>query len=98
MEGITNDQAHRLAEEALAKSKAEDHIKFQNTLYQINAGIKTYAEKGYKVFEETLSGSKFDYVEVDRLWDWVYIWGGLEGVAWFVGCNFWWKFFVGKRV
>lgn len=23
--------------------------------------------------------------------------GGLEGVAWFVGCNFWWKFFVGKR-
>ncbi|MEE0123129.1 MAG: hypothetical protein UEU88_05145 [Streptococcus salivarius] len=69
MEGITNDQAHRLAEEALAKSKAEDHIKFQNTLYQINAGIKTYAEKGYKVFEETLSGSKFDYVEVDRLRD-----------------------------
>lgn len=69
MEGITNDQAHRLAEEALAKYKAEDHIKFQNTLYQINAGIKTYAEKGYKVFEETLSGSKFDYVEVDRLRD-----------------------------
>lgn len=69
MEGITNDQAHRLAEEALAKSKAEDHIKFQNTLYQINAGIKTYAEKGYKVFEETLSGSKFDYVEIDRLRD-----------------------------
>lgn len=68
MEGITNDQAHRLAEEAPAKSKAEDHIKFQNTLYQINAGIKTYAEKGYKV-EETLSGSKFDYVEVDRLRD-----------------------------
>lgn len=33
----------------------------------------------------------------DRLWDWVYIWGGLEGVAWFVGRNFWWKFFVGKR-
>ena len=28
----------------------------------------------------------------------MYIWGGLEGVAWFVGCNFWWKFFVGKRV
>lgn len=69
MEGITNDQAHRLAEEALAKSKAEDHIKFQNTLYQINAEIKTYAEKGYKVFEKTLSGSKFDYVEVDRLRD-----------------------------
>lgn len=33
----------------------------------------------------------------DMLWDWVYIWGGLEGVAWFVGRNFWWKFFVGKR-
>lgn len=23
--------------------------------------------------------------------------GGLEGVAWFVGRNFLWKFFVGKR-
>lgn len=56
MEGITNDQAHRLAEEALAKSKAEDHIKFQNTLYQINAGIKTYAEKGYKVLKKHYPG------------------------------------------
>lgn len=69
MEGITNDQAHRLAEEALAKSKAEDHIKFQNTLYQINAGIKTYAEKGYKVLDKTLPGYQVDYVEIDRLRD-----------------------------
>lgn len=47
MEGITNDQAHRLAEEALAKSKAEDHIKFQNILdhtinHNSNRAYKTY--------------------------------------------------------
>ena len=69
MEGITNNQAHRLAEEALAKSKAEDQIRFKNTLYLINAEIKTSAEKGYKVLDKTLSGSKFDYVEIDRLMD-----------------------------
>lgn len=69
MEGITNNQANQLAEEALAKSKAEDHIKFQNTLYQINAGIKTYAEKGYKVLDKTLPGYQVDYVEIDRLRD-----------------------------
>lgn len=69
MEGITNNQANQLAEEALAKSKAEDHIKFQNTLYLINAGIKTYAEKGYKVLDKTLPGYQVDYVEVDRLMD-----------------------------
>lgn len=69
MEGITNDQAHRLAEEALAKSKAEDHIKFQNTLYLINAEIKTSAEKGYKVLDKTLPGYRVDHVEIDRLKD-----------------------------
>lgn len=69
MEGITNNQANQLAEEALAKSKAEDHIKFQNTLYLINAEIKTSAEKGYKVLDKTLLGYQVDYVEVDRLMD-----------------------------
>lgn len=38
MEGITNDQAHRLAEEALAKSKAEDHTINHNS----NRAYKTY--------------------------------------------------------
>lgn len=69
MEGITNNQANQLAEEALAKSKAEDHIKFQNTLYLINAEIKTSAEKGYKVLDKTLPGYQVDYVEIDRLMD-----------------------------
>lgn len=69
MEGITNNQANQLAEEALAKARIDNQIRFKNTLYLINAEIKTSAEKGYKVFEETLSGSKFDYVEVDRLRD-----------------------------
>lgn len=69
MEGITNDQAHRLAEEALAKSRIDNQIRFKNTLYLINAEIKTSAEKGYKVLDKTLPGYQVDYVEVDRLRD-----------------------------
>lgn len=69
MEGITNDQAHRLAEEALAKARIDNQIRFKNTLYLINAEIKTPAEKGYKVLDKTLPGYQVDYVEVDRLRD-----------------------------
>lgn len=69
MEGITNNQANQLAEEALAKARIDNHIKFQNTLYLINAEIKTSAEKGYKVLDKTLPGSRVDYVEIDRLMD-----------------------------
>ena len=64
MEGITNNQANQLAEEALAKARIDNQIRFKNTLYQINAGIKTYAEKGYKVLDKTLPGYQVDY-EVD---------------------------------
>lgn len=49
MEGITNNQANQLAEEALAKARIDNQIRFKNTLYSINAEIKTSAEKGYKV-------------------------------------------------
>ena len=69
MEGITNNQANQLAEEALAKARIDNHIKFQNTLYLINAEIKTSAEKGYKVLDKTLPGYRVDYVEIDRLMD-----------------------------
>lgn len=69
MEGITNNQANQLAEEALAKARIDNQIRFKNTLYLIDQKIKTSAEKGYKVFGETLSGYKFDYVEIDRLRD-----------------------------
>lgn len=69
MEGITNDQAHRLAEEALAKARIDNQIRFKNTLYLINAEIKTSAEKGYKVLDKTLPGYQVDYVEIDRLMD-----------------------------
>lgn len=69
MEGITNNQAHQLAEEALAKARIDNQIRFKNTLYLINAEIKTSAEKGYKVLDKTLPGYQVDYVEVDRLRD-----------------------------
>lgn len=69
MEEITNDQANQLAEEALAKARIDNQIRFKNTLYQINAEIKTSAEKGYKVLDKTLPGYRVDYVEIDRLMD-----------------------------
>lgn len=69
MEGITNNQANQLAEEALAKAMIDNQIRFKNTLYLINAEIKTSAEKGYKVLDKTLPGYKVDYVEIDRLMD-----------------------------
>lgn len=69
MEGITNNQAHQLAEEALAKARIDNQIRFKNTLYLINAEIKTSAEKGYKVLDKTLPGYRVDYVEIDRLMD-----------------------------
>lgn len=69
MEGITNNQAHQLAEEALAKARIYNQIRFDNTLYLINAEIKTSAEKGYKVLDKTLPGYQVDYVEIDRLRD-----------------------------
>lgn len=69
MEGITNNQANQLAEEALAKARIDNQIRFKNTLYLINAEIKTSAEKGYKVLDKTLSGYQVDYVEIDRLMD-----------------------------
>lgn len=69
MEGITNNQANQLAEEALAKARIDNQIRFNNTLYLINAEIKTSAEKGYKVLDKTLPGYQVDYVEVDRLMD-----------------------------
>lgn len=69
MEGITNNQANQLAEEALAKARIDNQIRFKNTLYLINAEIKTSAEKGYKVLDKTLPGYHVDYVEVDRLMD-----------------------------
>lgn len=76
MEGITNDQAHQLAEEALAKARIDNQIRFNNTLYLINAEIKTSAEKGYKVLnksykvsDKTLPGYQVEYVEIDRLMD-----------------------------
>lgn len=69
MEGITNDQAHQLAEEALAKARIDNQIRFKNTPYLINAEIKTSAEKGYKVLDKTLPGYQVDYVEIDRLMD-----------------------------
>lgn len=69
MEGITNNQAHQLAEEALAKARIDNQIRFNNTLYLINAEIKTSAEKGYKVLDKTLPGYRVDYVEIDRLMD-----------------------------
>lgn len=69
MEGITNDQANQLAEEALAKARIDNQIRFKNTLYLINAEIKTSAEKGYKVLDKTLPGYQVDYVEIDRLMD-----------------------------
>lgn len=69
MEGITNNQANQLAEEALAKARIDNQIRFKNTLYLINAEIKTSAEKGYKVLDKTLPGYQVDYVEVDRLRD-----------------------------
>lgn len=69
MEGITNDQAHQLAEEALAKARIDNQIRFENTLYLINAEIKISAEKGYKVLDKTLPGYQVDYVEIDRLMD-----------------------------
>ena len=56
MEGITNNQANQLAEEALAKARIDYQIRFKNTLYLINAEIKTSAEKGYKVLDKTLPG------------------------------------------
>lgn len=69
MEGITNNQANQLADEALAKARIDNQTRFKNTLYLINAEIKTSAEKGYKVLEKTLPGYRVDYVEVDRLRD-----------------------------
>lgn len=69
MEGITNNQANQLAEEALAKARIDNQIRFENTLYLINAEIKTSAEKGYKVLDKTLPGYRVDYVEIDRLMD-----------------------------
>lgn len=69
MEGITNNQANQLAEEALAKARIDNQIRFKNTLYLINAEIKTSAEKGYKVLDKTLPGYQVDYVEIDRLKD-----------------------------
>lgn len=69
MEGITNNQANQLAEEALAKARIDNQIRFKNTLYLINAEIKTSAEKGYKVLDKTLPGYQADYVEIDRLMD-----------------------------
>lgn len=69
MEGITNNQANQLAEEALAKARIDNQIRFENTLYLINAEIKTSAEKGYKVLDKTLPGYQVDYVEIDRLRD-----------------------------
>lgn len=69
MEGITNNQANQLAEEALAKARIDNQIRFKNTLYSINAEIKTSAEKGYKVLDKTLPGYQVDYVEIDRLRD-----------------------------
>lgn len=69
MEGITNNQANQLAEEALAKAMIDNQIRFKNTLYLINAEIKTSAEKGYKVLDKTLPGYQVDYVEIDRLMD-----------------------------
>lgn len=69
MEGITNNQANQLAEEALAKARIDNQIRFNNTLYLINAEIKTSAEKGYKVLDKTLPGYQVDYVEIDRLRD-----------------------------
>ena len=69
MEGITNNQANQLAEEALAKARIDNQIRFKNTLYLINAEIKTSAEKGYKVLDKTLPGYQVDYVEIDRLRD-----------------------------
>ena len=69
MEGITNNQAHQSAEEALAKARIDNQIRFENTLYLINAEIKTSAEKGYKVLDKTLPGYQVDYVEIDRLMD-----------------------------
>lgn len=69
MEGITNNQANQLAEEALAKARIDNQIRFKNTLYSINAEIKTSAEKGYKVLDKTLPGYRVDYVEIDRLMD-----------------------------
>lgn len=69
MEGITNNQANQLAEEALAKARIDNQIRFENTLYLINEEIKTSAEKGYKVLDKTLPGYKVDYVEIDRLMD-----------------------------
>lgn len=69
MEGITNNQANQLAEEALAKARIDNQIRFENTLYLINAEIKTSAEKGYKVLDKTLPGYQVDYVEIGRLMD-----------------------------
>lgn len=69
MEGITNNQANQLAEEALAKARIDNQIRFKNTLYLINEEIKTSAEKGYKVLDKTLPGYQVDYVEIDRLMD-----------------------------
>lgn len=69
MEGITNNQANQLAEEALAKARIDNQIRFKNTLYSINAEIKTSAEKGYKVLDKTLPGYQVDHVEIDRLMD-----------------------------
>lgn len=69
MEGITNNQANQLAEEALAKARIDNQIRFENTLYLINAEIKISAEKGYKVLDKTLPGYQVDYVEIDRLRD-----------------------------
>lgn len=69
MEGITNNQANQLAEEALAKAMIDNQIRFKNTLYLINEEIKTSAEKGYKVLDKTLPGYQVDYVEIDRLMD-----------------------------
>lgn len=58
-----------MAEEALAKARIDNQIRFKNTLYLINAEIKTSAEKGYKVLDKTLPGYQVDYVEIDRLRD-----------------------------
>lgn len=69
MEGITNNQANQLAEEALAKARIDNQIRLKNTLYLINVEIKTSAEKGYKVLDKTLPGYQVDYVEIDRLMD-----------------------------
>lgn len=58
-----------MAEEALAKARIDNQIRFKNTLYLINAEIKISAEKGYKVLDKTLPGYQVDYVEIDRLSD-----------------------------